>query len=248
MSEAKLRVTGREYVDFHTHILPGVDDGSGSVEESIQMIRTLAASNVGYIVLTPHFYPEADNPEKFIARRNKAFDTLYEEYTKEDDISDVKLIAGAEIEYFNGLVCMADYPELKLGHSNCMLIEMPPQVWTSHMVNDLLELNGRPDCRVVIAHVERYLFMQKRDVINELLENGIVMQSNAEFFVEKRTSGKALKLFKKGFIHLLGSDCHNLVKRPPNIGAALNVIGSRFGEDAIEFVMNGARSLLALQI
>lgn len=246
MNEGELRLRERKYVDFHTHILPGVDDGSRSVEESIQMIRALASNDVGVVALTPHFYAQVDNPEKFIERRNHAFDVLCDAHSKEDDISDVKLIAGAEIEYFDGLVCMADYPELKLGDSNCMLIEMPPQVWTTRMVDDLLELNRRSGCRVVIAHVERYLFLQKRDVIGELLENGIIMQSNAEFFIEKRTSGKALKLFKKGFIHLLGSDCHNLIDRTPNIGAALDVIRKRFGDDAIEFLTNSARSLLAL--
>lgn len=247
MNDSGLRVTERRYVDFHTHILPGVDDGSRSVEQSLQMIRTLAADNVGFIALTPHFYPQVDNPEKFVARRNKALEVLREAQAREADISDVKLIAGAEIEYFDGLVCMTDYPELKLGDSKCMLIEMPPQVWSMRMVEDLIRLNDRSGCRVVIAHVERYLFLQKREVINELLENGVVMQSNAEFFIGKHTSHKALKLFKNGVIHLLGSDCHNLVYRTPNIGAAIDVVRKRFGEDAIEFMMHDARCLLALE-
>lgn len=246
MNDGQLCVTNRKYIDFHTHILPGVDDGSRSVEQSLQMIRALAADNVGIIALTPHFYPQVDNPDKFSERRNISFEALCEAYAKEDDISDVKLIAGAEIEYFDGLVCMADYPELRLGNSQCMLIEMPPQVWTTRMVDDLLELNRRSGCHVIIAHVERYLFMQKRDIITELLENGVVMQSNTEFFTDKRTSGKALKLFKKGFIHLLGSDCHNLTDRAPNIKSALDVIKKRFGEEAVEFMMDDARSLLAL--
>ncbi len=244
MSDSVLRASERRYVDFHTHILQGVDDGSCSVEQSMHMIRTLAEDNVGFVVLTPHFYPQVDNPQSFIKRRNHAFDALCEAYAMEDDISDIKLIVGAEIEYFDGLVCMADYPELKLGDSNCILVEMPAQVWTTRMVDDLLELNGRPCCQVVIAHVERYLFAQRHDVINELMENGILMQSNADFFIGKRTSRKALKFFKKGFIHLLGSDCHNLVDRTPNIGAALNIIKKRLGEDAIEFMMDDARSLL----
>ena len=247
MSGSEFRLPGRRCVDFHTHILPGVDDGSRSVEESLQMIRALKGDCVEAVVLTPHFYAQIDNPEKFIERRNHAFVTLCEACAREEDISSVKLIAGAEIEYFDGLACMADYPELKLGESNCMLIEMPPQVWTSHMVEELLELNCRSGCRVVIAHVERYLFEQKREVINELLSNGIVMQSNAEFFIEKRTSGKALRLFKKGFIHLLGSDAHGTVGRAPNIGAACDIIEKRFGEDAVDFIMDNARSLLALE-
>lgn len=246
MNGGALQVACGKRVDFHTHILPGVDDGSRSVEQSIKMIQALASDGVGCIVLSPHFYPQRDNPERFVERRESAYVALYEAVASTPEISHVRLVPGAEIEYFDGLACMADYPELKLGQSSCLLIEMPPDIWSSHMVDDLLELNSRPGCRVVIAHVERYLFEQKRHVIYELLESGIMMQSNAEFFINRRTAGKALKLFDKGFIHLIGSDSHNLTDRAPNIGAACDIIKRRFGDDALNVMMNRANRLLTL--
>ena len=233
-------------VDFHTHILPCVDDGSRSLEHSIQMIRLLSRDGVDCVVLTPHFYAQNDDPEAFTVRRNRAFAELCEAVASTSDIAHVKLIPGAEIEYFDGIACMADYPELKLGDSSCLLIEMHPDTWSAHMIDDLINLNSRRDCRVVIAHVERYLFEQKRHVIYELLENGILMQSNAEFFVNRRTSNKALKVFNKGYVHLLGSDSHNLTDRAPNIGAACDVIEKRFGNEALDCLMDRARRVLAL--
>ncbi len=235
-------------IDFHTHILPQVDDGSQSLEESVQMIKALKASGVTCVVLTPHFYPQRDNPELFLSRRDSAFAKLKSAVMKDSEISDVHLIPGAEIEYFAGITCMKDYPGLKLGKTPCLLVEMPHGVWTSRMVDDLLQLNNQSGCRVVIAHVERYLFEQKKDVIHVLLENGVAMQSNASFFLDKRSARFAVKMLKKGIIHLLGSDCHSMSVRPPNIGEAFEVIIKRLGENALDDMMLAAYDLLHADI
>ena len=56
-------------VDFHSHILPGVDDGSRSVEESLEMLRAVARQGIGTVVATPPFYANHDTPERFLRRR-----------------------------------------------------------------------------------------------------------------------------------------------------------------------------------
>ena len=244
----KQRVNSDLRIDFHTHILPQVDDGSQSIEESLQMIKALRASGVGCIVLTPHFYAQRDNPEQFLERRDNAFAKLKAAVLKDPDISDIHLIPGAEIEYFAGITCMSDYPGLKLGKTPCLLVEMPHGTWTSRMIDDLLQLNNQSNCRVVIAHVERYLFEQKKDIIHILLENGIIMQSNTSFFLDRRSVRLAVKMLKKGFIHLLGSDCHGMTVRPPNIGEACEVITKRLGEDVLDDMMLEAYDLLYTDI
>ncbi len=235
-------------IDFHTHILPQVDDGSRSVEESLQMISVLKNSGVTHIALTPHFYAQIDNPEQFLTRRELAFSKLNEAVKASPDVSDIHIIPGAEIEYFSGITCMKDYPGLKLGKSPCLLIEMPHGVWTSQMIDDILMLNSYNGVRVVIAHVERYLFEQKKEVIYALLENGIIMQSNASFFLERRTARAAIKMLKKGWIHILGSDCHSMTVRPPNFGDACDVIIKRFGQAALNQMMLDAYDLLKADI
>lgn len=59
-------------IDFHSHILPGVDDGSKNVEMSLEMLRASAAQGVTDICLTPHFYAERNTPEKFLEKRRRA--------------------------------------------------------------------------------------------------------------------------------------------------------------------------------
>lgn len=231
-------------IDFHTHILPGVDDGSRSSEESIQMLCASSKDGVDGVVLTPHFYADGDDPEKFLSRRSRAYSILLEALDKVSDMKTPHLILGSEVEYFEGILCMRDYPELRIGKSGCLLLEMPHGAWTSRMVDDILQLNEFKGFRVVLAHVERYLFAQKKDIIHVLLENGVLMQSNASFFTDRMTTCKAIRKLKHGYIHLLGSDCHNLTTRAPNLGDACSTIIKRAGEELLEELMQGAQQLL----
>ncbi len=239
-------LSDRGRTDFHTHILPEMDDGSRSAAESVQMVRTCVSAGIDSIVLTPHFYAEADSPEAFIARRQRSFRLLTEAVAEAPDLLAPTFTVGAEIEYFEGIACVRDYPEMRIGGTNCFLIEMPPDKWTYRMVDDLLELCADYRSRVILAHVERYLFDQPRSTVRVLLENGVLMQSNASFFLEKKTAGKAIRLLRRGMIHLLGSDCHDTVRRVPNLGDACDVIEARAGKEYTDRIMQGARVLLRL--
>ena len=67
-------------IDFHSHILPGIDDGSRSVEESVELLDMMAADGVDIVCATPHFYMHEISIEKFIKRRNEAWKEKYERY------------------------------------------------------------------------------------------------------------------------------------------------------------------------
>ncbi len=236
------------WVDFHTHILPGVDDGSRSVAESIQMLRILGECGVGAVVLTPHFYADGDTPERFIARRARAYSELSEILSKDSSARLPRLVLGAEVEYFEGIACMLEYPELHIGNSGCILVEMPQRPWSAHIVDDILRLNNTKGFHVILAHVERYLFDQKKDVVHTLLENKVLMQSNASFFINHSTARKAIRMLRRGYIHLLGSDCHNLTSRPPNLGDACDAIVKNMGSDVLDDIMRGASRLLRCEL
>ncbi|MBR7161645.1 MAG: hypothetical protein IKD07_04440 [Clostridia bacterium] len=236
---------GIKTVDFHTHILPCVDDGSRSVHESVQMVRSLAADSTDCIVLTPHFYARRDNPDRFFTRRDRAFAELAEALAVEENFSVPRLVPGAEIEYFEGISSLGDYPAFRLGSSRCLLLEMPLGKWTSRVIDDVLQLNSRSDCRVILAHVERYLLDQPKDTVRILLQNGVLMQSNATFFYTRRTMRKALSMLKRGCVHLLGSDCHNMTTRPPDLVKACGVITDRMGKECLAEIMQRAHYILS---
>ena len=88
-------------IDFHSHVLPGIDDGSHSLEESIAMLRMEAEQGVSHVIATPHFYPRHDTPEDFLRKRREAEILLREEMEKHSNLP--ALSVGAEVYYFPGI-------------------------------------------------------------------------------------------------------------------------------------------------
>ena len=88
-------------VDFHSHILPGIDDGSACVEDSIAMLRMEMEQGINHVVATPHFYAGHDRPEDFLARRDRAEEKLRKAMEGHPGLP--QLTVGAEVYYFRGM-------------------------------------------------------------------------------------------------------------------------------------------------
>ena len=86
-------------IDFHSHILPGIDDGSKNLEQSLEMMRRSARQGVDTMVATPHFYAHHDDPERFLKRRAEAERSLREAMAAESGLPELAI--GAEVYYFN---------------------------------------------------------------------------------------------------------------------------------------------------
>lgn len=201
-------------IDFHTHILPGVDDGSRSVAESVALLQEEKRQGVNTVFLTPHYYAEENSPVSFLKKRYSAWRDL-EPYLW-PDLPQVRL--GAEVQYFEGICTAEDVRHLRIVGTDYLLLEMPFQPWSNRMVGDVLELNDRRGMQIVLAHIERYMAMQKPKVWEELRAGGVLMQSNVFFFTGWKTRRRALDMLEHGQIHFLGSDCHNMTSRVPNWG------------------------------
>lgn len=207
-------------IDIHSHILPGIDDGSKSVEESLDMLRASAQQGIGCVAATPHFYSMENSPERFLARRKTAAEQLRAAWQP----GLPKLLLGAEVYFFTGISQMEDIDALCLG-GTVLLLEMPFCPWTDRMVSEISVLRSQRELTVVLAHIERYLHWQTKALWNELLDMGLLMQCNASFFLDWRTRGKARRMLAEGRVHLLGSDAHNMSSRPPRLGEAKASIG-----------------------
>lgn len=228
--------------DFHSHILPGIDDGSCSVEESIAMLRLEAAQGIRRVIATPHFYARHDNPDRFLARRAAALKKLEEAAQKE---ALPAVFPGAEVHYFHGMSDSEDLGRLTIAEKRCILIEMPPAPWTPQMYRELEWIFTKQGITPVIAHVDRYVSPFKTHGIPRRLEElPVLVQANGSFFLRKSTAAFALRLLKQDRIQLLGSDCHNLTDRAPNLGAALQVIARKAGAEMPERMARQADLIL----
>ncbi len=210
-------------LDFHSHILPEIDDGAQSVEESIAMLSMLKEQGVNTVALTSHYLAMDESPEMFLERRAQSFEILKNAIdNKQLDLP--KLMLGAEVYYYPGICKMEELSTLTLEGTNLLLLEMPMVRWSEYTIRELEELYGNTGIRIVIAHIERCMDYQKKGTLERLFNSGVATQVNASFFISKRTRRKALKMFKLGHIGFIGTDCHNLKYRPPRMDEALQII------------------------
>lgn len=225
----------RRIVDFHSHILPGIDDGSRDLEESLELLRLSARQGVSHMVATPHFYPRHDAPERFLRRREEAARLLREAAAEVPGLPDFTV--GAEVYFFSGISDSELISALTIGEKRCILIEMPPSPWKEYHYRELEGICAKHGITPIIAHVDRYIRPFHTYGIPERLEElPVLVQANASFFLNASTRRMALRMLKKEQIHLLGSDCHNLTTRTPNLQAAVEIVEQKLGLDAVRHI------------
>lgn len=229
-------------IDWHSHILPGVDDGSRDVAESLSLLNELSAQGVQTVIATPHFFANDETVETFLERRRKALDKLRGEPTEDAP----NILLGAEVKYYQGISRMADLRELCIEGTKMLLLEMPFSKWTEYTVRELVELAGSRNITVILAHIERYMSFQGTAVWNRLYESGLLMQVNASFFTGVFSRRRAMSLLLDGGIHFIGSDCHNMTSRPPRIGKAFEIIENKLGSEYLSQMNEYGRSVLGL--
>ncbi len=221
--------------DFHTHILPCIDDGSSSIQDSIEMLRMEYEQGVKTVFLTPHFNALEMYPETFLKNRSEAMEKLREALAGEHNIP--KLIAGAEVGFCSGMHQWDELRNLTLGNTGYILIEMPTTEWTIGMYEELEMIYRERNITPVLAHVERYLTpLKKYSTLRRLYHLPVLLQSNCGFINSKRTRRTALKLLTENRVHLIGSDCHDLSSRPPCMSKTRDILNARASADTLSFL------------
>lgn len=213
-------------VDFHSHILPAIDDGSRSVQESAEMLRIMEGQGVDCLVATPHFYPNRISLTDFLNNRERACN----EIASCGLTSPPTIKCGAEVAFFRGIGKSEQLNYLCIENTKLLLLEMPFRNWTAQ---DLIEIERIIDKGIipVLAHVERYYSLQHdQSVFRAITQLPLYIQLNAEAFSSFRMRRIAFKIIDCGRPILLGSDCHNLKERYPNLSAGRKALQKKYGE------------------
>ena len=231
-------------IDFHSHILPGVDDGPDRISESLGLLRQSRQQGTEVMVATSHFYADEDYPIRFLERRNAAFLRLREAMLRDSEAYPL-IVLGAEVLYFPGISQAQDIERLTIGSGRTMLVEPPMAPWRDDMLDEIVELGKHLGCQPVIAHVDRFMRMLRDPrLIDRVLERELLVQVNTEYFIDPKTVKSAVRNLKKGKIQLIGSDCHNLTSRSPNLGQARRQARSYGAEAEFEELRRNALKLL----
>lgn len=226
-------------IDLHSHILPNMDDGSQSVEETQKLLEMLHSQGVTTVAATPHFYANRENPEDFLRRREAAAAKL------PSNEAFPQVVLGAEVAYFSGMgTCEALIP-LRIGNSNLLLVEMLFRSWDDRIIKDICNIPLRLGLIPVLAHVDRYRARgQFPKYYEQLLENDVLFQCNADVFESIWGRQWALRQLRNGTVHFLGSDCHNLTTRRPRLQQAAQIITNKLGPEVFDQLSTQAAQLL----
>lgn len=227
-------------IDFHSHILPGIDDGSRSPEESLAMLQLSKSQGIRGVILTPHFYPQHTTPERFLEKRQRAAQLLQSAIRPEMELPTRCL--GAEVYFYPHMSQSDVLQKLAIEGTRAILVEMPMGRWTDRMYRELEDIHTNQGLIPIIAHVDRYLGrFRDYGIPRQLAELPVLVQANASFFLE---GSRGMKMLREHRIHLLGSDCHNLQTRRPNLGPALERIVRVLGTDAVRWIHSNEREIL----
>ena len=217
-------------IDFHSHILPGIDDGSRNVETSIGMLRMCKEHGVDIMIATPHFYADSNTVERFIDSRQKAYDKVMAE-----NMDIPQIIMGAEVAFFAGISRAEKTDALKVEGTDIMLLEMPFVTWSNSVVQEVRDLIEKRHFHIILAHIERFLQIPgNKPYVRQILELPVTVQVNAATLLDFRQKGKMLKMFKKGQVYIIGSDCHGMHHRVPNLWLGREVLEKKLGHEFLE--------------
>jgi len=240
-------------IDFHSHILPGIDDGSKNVETSLSMLKMAADQGVGIMIATPHFYASKHRVEYFLKKRQNAYDLLKDDLDGHKDMTVPKILCGAEVAFFNGISQADKLDRLTIAGTNLLLLEMPFRPWTDRDIREVRALTEERHFQIIFAHLERYtdIGTNKRRFA-ELIIPSAYVQINAESISDGGLFGmlrrkKLIRMFQNGTAHFLGSDCHGVHHRPPNLADGRNVLKSRLGSDFLCDMDHRGGRLLGLE-
>lgn len=234
-------------IDFHSHLLPQMDDGADSVAMSLAMLRRSFLQGVDLMVASSHFYADEEYPQDFLRRRNRSLQKLWEAMLLSPEVYP-RVVPGAEVLYFPGISQAEEMEALRIGNSRCILIEPPMTNWTEDMLDEITGLGENFSLTPVIAHVDRYMLMLRDEtLIDRVQERNLAVQVNASYFLYPKTAKSAIRNLKAGRIHLIGSDCHNLDSRAPNLDLAwkqAKTFGAeaefkKLRQNALDLLLNG---------
>lgn len=207
--------------DIHSHLLPGIDDGVQTIEESIDVIRFLSQLGFKQLVTTPHIMSDyyKNTPSIIRAKLEEVKNAIKE--------AELEVEIEAAAEYYldeNFYEKIVQGKELLTFGANYILFETSFTVEPLLLKEVIFKLNSN-GYKPVFAHPERYLYLHENNqLLDELIDQELIFQLNLlslDGYYSKPVQKMALHLLKRNAIQFVGSDCHNL-KQAEALKAALS--------------------------
>ena len=234
------------FVDIHTHILPGVDDGSPELSQSLELLKYAFDQGTAAVVLTPHYRG------RFRDNTAQKLTALFEELRQsaKTECPGLELYLGCEVGYeLDVSEKLADGTLLPLNGTRYVLLEFREGSFRSRIMGGVLEVLNFGYVPV-IAHAERYdAFRRYPSLARELVELGALIQLNADSILGSCGWGikrYCHKLLKRRLVHFIATDAHDLNKRKPELKTCYHKLRKKYGKEYADVLfLKNARVMLA---
>ena len=233
-------------IDFHNHVIPGLDDGSKTLKMSLEMLRCAADQGITDVVNTVHFQTARLDGITF---EYKLVKSKIDELQNELDSAEIpiKLHIGAEVFYLPNLMELKDKPLLTFEHGKYMLVEFPVDQVPNGCQDIFFKLK-LAGVTPIIAHPERIKPIQKDlSIVRRFIRGGCVIQVDAGSLTGSLGSSSekaALEIVEQGCCHIIGSDAHDDYRRNFLLADALAISKEIIGEKAMEMVTVNPRKII----
>ena len=224
-------------VDVHCHVLPGLDDGSHDISETMEMLHIAVDEGITDMMVTPHFNSGGRSapPEVVLQTLQNVQAVVQQEGLP------IRLFPGNEVYYFSDLPrYLQEHRVLTMNGSKHVLIEFSPSVMFRTLQNameDVLGVGYTP----ILAHVERYnCMLEDSEYVDFLRDMGVQIQVNASSIVGK--SGTSVKKFvfellQDGLVNYVGTDSHGCEHRTPQIAKCRNILSKKFSPSYVDRIL-----------
>ena len=218
--------------DLHTHILPKMDDGAKSVEESFAMLYSEREQGIKTLALTPHFYLWREDVQCFLTRREMSLKLLLSAYLQLDEQtkkSFPSVYIGAEVAWVESLLSCEGMDKLCYRGTDYILLELPMEKWDRRLPQQVQKFEAETGLKPVLAHFDRYYGHQDSELVEDILSLGYPMQVSAGSFLQFFERKRSVRLLKWGAMPI--SDCHSMNHRRPNLAEAKDALTKKEGAE-----------------
>lgn len=224
-------------MDIHTHILPGVDDGSPDMEETLRMLTVAVKEGITHMIATPHYKA---------GRHNASAETIYRLVSRVQDLADdnslpIQIYSGNEVLFYSEVEdALAKHKICTLNETEYVLVEFSPKDSYTYIRNALDSILGM-GYQPIIAHVERYECMVKHpEFAAEISQMGVKIQINASSYAGEtgwRIKRFTHKLLKNRLVDYVGTDAHSSSGRSPTMQKCSKSLYKKFDEDYVNAIL-----------
>lgn len=232
-------------IDFHSHVLHHIDDGSHNVDESIKMLLMSYEQGVDTIVFTPHFRYGEHSIESWLEGRDLRLQQIREALTEEQKKKIPKIILGGEVEFYKFMTRWDYLDKLCIKGTNYILTEMPFTPWTKMDVSVIDEIALNTPYTPIIPHIDRYFHtFTPVAYIEHFYNMPVIIQMNAIYINGVENLQFFKPLIDEGKIQVLGSDCHSAEWRQPDLGQAVERLREVCGQEVLDRIDATGRKIL----